>query len=678
MDAPVETLPGIGPKRASLLDALGIVTVRDLLLYLPRAYQDRRTLTPIAEAVAGETITVEAEVVSAKALRLRGRMKMTVATLRDTTGTMQATWFGRDFIARALPQGARGLFTGLVGNYKGLALKNPEYELLSGDEEDLLNTGRVVPIYRLTDGVSQRMLRRWVRDSLEIAADRLEDALPESLRLEHGFPDAGQALRIAHFPAEPEQGLAARSRFAYEELLAMQIGILRIRAEQRTQVKGYRHTLNGPHLRTLRARLPFALTAAQQRAVDDLLADLEAPRPMLRLLQGDVGCGKTVVALHAIAAAADGGYQTALMAPTEILAEQHAITLRESLTPLGIDVALLTGSTREARTVRGRVADGNAQVIVGTHALVQLSVEFARLGLVIVDEQHRFGVMQRQALAEKGLNPDVLHMTATPIPRTLAITLYGGMDLSVIDELPPGRLPVKTRRVPAAKLEGLYQYVAEQANKGFQTYVICPLVDESDAKELKAATAHFEELSNGPLTGLCTGLLHGRMKGDEKEAVMRAFKEGALDVLVSTTVIEVGIDVPRATTMIIEDAAQFGLTQLHQLRGRVGRGGEQSHCFLLGAPKTPEGRKRLEIFCATANGFEIAEADLEMRGPGEFAGLRQAGLSDLRAADLVRDARLLDRARRDAQALLETDPTLQRPEHAALAARSGRFSSVSM
>ncbi|HUW60975.1 MAG TPA: ATP-dependent DNA helicase RecG [Candidatus Bathyarchaeia archaeon] len=673
LDSPVETLSGIGPKRAGLLANLGIATLRDLLFHLPRDYQDRRHITPIAEAREGQTVTVEVEVVRARQVRLRGRMSLAVVTLRDASGEMQATWFGRGFLAKAFVAGARGLFTGPVGKYKGPALKNPDYEMLSGDEEDRLHTGRIVPIYRLTEKVTQRMLRRWAWEALNAFGPELDEPLPGRLRAKYKFPEVGQAIRTAHFPDEIELAEKARARFAYEELLEIQLGVLGERAQRLHEEKGIRHTTDGPLLAAFRESLPYKLTSAQARAVDDILADLESPRPMLRLVQGDVGSGKTVVALHAIAAAADGAYQTAVMAPTEVLAEQHFLVLREMLEPLGLWVELLTGSIRGSAAVRRRIHRGEAHVIVGTHALIQEKTEFKRLGLVIIDEQHRFGVYQRSELAAKGTNPDVLHMTATPIPRTLAITVYGGMDITVIDEMPPGRLPVKTRRVPVDKIPDLYTYVAERAREHLQTYYVCPLVEESDKRELAAVTTHFQELSAGPFSDLRTALMHGRLDPDEKDRIMREFKQGRIDVLFSTTVIEVGVDIPNATTMVIEDASQFGLTQLHQLRGRVGRGNVQSYCFLLGTPKTEDGARRLEIMCKTTSGFEIAEEDLKLRGPGEFYGVRQAGLSDLRAADLVRDGRLLDHARRDAQDILQRDPALAEPQNALLAQRATRF-----
>jgi ATP-dependent DNA helicase RecG len=704
-DDPVERLPDIGPKRKEWLAQLGVETIGDLLFHFPRTYQDRRQITPIAEAEKGTTITVEAEVVSARNVCLPGRMSLAVVTLQDASGRMSATFFGRGFMANtAFRKGVRGLFTGEVAEYKGPSLKNPDYELLSGDDDDRLHTGRIVPIYRLTENVSQRMLRRWIYTALNSiapitpkqgspqcpAADNasspiariipippsppLAETLPNSLRAAYGFPPLASAIRQAHFPDEIPHADAARERFAYEELLSIQLGVLGERAARLHEERGYRHAINGPFLKALGRALPFQLTAAQDRAISDLLRDLTSPRPMMRLIQGDVGCGKTIVALHAVAAAADGGFQTALMAPTEILAEQHALHLRALLEPVGLSVELLTGSTPSAAAVRRRIASGAAHVVVGTHALIQEKTAFHRLGLAIIDEQHRFGVLQRQALAAKGGYPDILHMTATPIPRTLAITVYGGMDLTVIDELPPGRLPVKTRRVPPSKIADLYDYIRRQAEAGWQTYIICPLIEESETREdLTPVLGHYEELTHGALHGLRTALLHGRLETAEKDDLMRRFKAREIDVLFSTTVIEVGIDVATATTMIIENASQFGLTQLHQLRGRVGRGAEQSHCFLLGAPRTEDGKRRLEVLCQCNSGFDIAEEDLLLRGPGEFYGVRQAGLSDLRVADLIRDARLLDRARRDAQSLLDADPGLAHAEHHALARAAQRF-----
>ncbi len=674
---PVARLDGVGPKRAELLARLGIEIAADLLYHFPRDYQDRSTVTPIAEAGQGERVTVYAAIKSIRSQRLRNRKSMAVAVLEDASGTMGATWFGRGFLARTLKPGQQGFFTGPVGNYKGPVLQNPEHEI-TDDEDGALHGGRVVPIYPLTDGITQRMLRQWIHAALDRLPDAVPDPLPDAIREQHGLPGLREALEHVHFPSDAETGRRARERFAYEELFVLQTGLLKARRERADSDDGITHRTDGPHLARLQSRLPFALTGAQARARDDILADMAAPRPMARLIQGDVGCGKTIVALHAVAAAVDSGCQAAVMAPTEVLAEQHFNTLHAALTPLGIPVGLLTGSSPAPRQTRSDLAAGLVKVVVGTQALMQDSTEFARLGLVIVDEQHRFGVMQRAALAAKGRHADLLHMTATPIPRSLVMTLYGSMDLTVIDEMPPGRLPVKTRRIPPEKEADLMGYLQKQAGEGFQTYYICPLIEESEAMDLTPVTRRYDELREGPLAGVPTALLHGRMSPNEKDGVLRQFRDGAVKILFSTSVIEVGIDVPQATTMVIEDAAQFGMTQLHQLRGRVGRGKEQSYCFLLGTPRTEQGEERLRTLCATADGFEIAEADLNMRGPGEFQGARQAGVSELKAADLLRDTRLLDLARRDAAALLERDPNLESPRHALLAEHAAQYAKLAL
>jgi ATP-dependent DNA helicase RecG len=670
----IETLPGIGPKRAATLAGMGVSTLHDLLFYFPRGYQDRRRIRPISQVHPGEVVTVQAEVVDSRARRLRKRMALTEVILQDASGEITAVWFGPAYFAQQFKPGMRGFFHGYVDEQKGgPVLRNPEHEMLSGDDEDRLHTGRIVPLYRLTEGVSQRLLRKWVYTALEHIDSTLEESLPENLRRREGFPPIEEAVRAVHFPRSLEAAETARRRFIYEELLGMQAGILQERRTRHDRHDGNVHTVDGPTLQSLRAALPFELTSAQKRAIDDILHDMASPRPMLRLLQGDVGCGKTLVAMHAVAAAADGGFQTAVLAPTEILAEQHARSFREALEPLGLYVELLTRSTNTPAAARRRIASGESTVVVGTHAIIQEKVEFRHLGLAVIDEQHRFGVLQRATLNAKGHKPDILHMTATPIPRTLAITLYGGMDITTIDELPPGRSPIKTSYVPQAKVPGLYDYIGQQAAQGFQTYFVCPLVEESEVSELTAVTSHFEDLSAGPFKTLRTALLHGRMSGVEKDEIMRHFKAGETDVLFSTTVIEVGIDVPTATTMVIEDAGQFGLTQLHQLRGRVGRGPGQSYCFLLGKPKTPDAKQRIEVMCSTTDGFVIAEEDLNLRGPGELVGVRQAGIQDLQFADLLRDARLIDQARRDAEAILERDPALKRPEYRHLALAAQRF-----
>ena len=674
--AAVQTLPGIGAKRAAALAALGVYTVGDLLFHWPREYRDRSVIQSIADASLDAVVTIEGEITGARSLRLRGGKTMALLTVSDASGSIKASFFGRGFLAHTtLKKGTRCLFTGKVSEYKGLTLQNPEYEPASPEtSEDTLHTGRIVPIYPLTDGVSQRQLRRWIYDALGLLAEQMPETLSAPLLQQHGFPGRVTAMKHAHFPPDMAACETARKRFAYEELLAMQCCILMRRASLVDNAIGIRHNVNGPLLQQLSQSLPFALTPGQQRAVDDIVRDMAAPRPMFRLLQGDVGCGKTLVALHAVAAAVDSGCQVAFMAPTEILAEQHYATLRALLAPFDVRTALLTGTTPVARQIRKAIAQGETQVVVGTHALFQEKTVFQRLGLAIIDEQHRFGVGQREALGRKGALPDMLHTTATPIPRTLAITLYGGMDISVIPDMPPGRKPVRTAFTPDNKKDELYRYIRAQAEAGYQTYIVCPLVEESEHfAQLTPLIDHYLALTEGPLTGLRAALLHGRLDPREKEDIMTRFKAQQIDVLFATTVIEVGVDSPTATTIVIEDAGRFGLTQLHQLRGRVGRGDVQSWCFLVGKPTTPEGKERIDILRHCDNGFDIAEADMKLRGPGDYCGARQSGLPDLRVADLLQDTRLLDAARRDAIQLLKDAPALAAQEHQPLAAAIKRF-----
>ncbi|MFP6582811.1 MAG: ATP-dependent DNA helicase RecG [Candidatus Hydrogenedentota bacterium] len=644
----IDGLDGIGPSFAERLANLGIETLNDLIHHFPRDYDDRRKLTPIGSVSEGDTVTVSGTVISSRMIRLRGRSNMAVVQIEDDSGPIKASWFGRGFLANSFQEGKTVVLSGDVSKYQGLCLKNPEYEILTGDDDDQLSTGRIVPIYCLTEKISQRMIRRWIATALEGIEDVPEQGLPETLRESYDYPTAREAIRAVHYPESMEQANRARDRLVYEELYALQIKILEDRKARVDAGDGIQHTVDGAVLDQFRKNLAFTLTQGQSGAVDDILGDMASSFPTRRLLQGDVGCGKTLVACHAMAAAVDGGYQVACMVPTEVLAEQHYKTLLEIFEPLRVPVALLTGASEDAAGTRDALARGAIKIVVGTHALIQKSTTFEKLGLVIVDEQHRFGVMQRQNLLGKGDSPDVIQMTATPIPRTLAITVYGGCDLSLIDELPPGRFPIKTSYVTPGKIPGMHDYVFQQVDAGHQAYIVCPLVEESETRAVKNVVDHYEVLSSGPFSELTTALLHGRMKSEEKESILTAFSNGDVQVLFSTSVIEVGIDCPNATIMIIEDASNFGLTQLHQLRGRVGRGKAQSHCFLVGKPKTKEGKQRIEALCATNDGFKIAEEDLKQRGSGELYGTRQSGMSDFRIADLVRDVRLLEQARNDA------------------------------
>ncbi len=645
---PVDTLAGVGPKRAQVLARLGIRAIGDLQYNLPSEYRDWRRCAPIESLAEGMEATVSGEVVSSRNIRMRGRMSMAEVVVSDGTGEVKATFFGRGFLARALQPGKRLVMTGTVGTYKGLALKNPEYEILDDSDETGLNTGRIVPVYPLTEDLSQRLLRRLIADALAALPEDAPDPLPEETRARYNFPPFRDALNAVHFPEEDGAWDIARDRFVYEEFLRIQQRVGVARRKRREEEHGCAHTVDGQALAAYRDALPFPLTAAQTRVVGEILGDMASTVPMARLLQGDVGSGKTAVAMHAIAAAADGGFQAALMAPTELLAEQHLQLAKQWLAPCGLKCVLLTGATVGAKALRRDIKHGFADLVVGTHALFQEATAFKNLGLVIVDEQHRFGVGQREALRAKGTRPDLLHMTATPIPRSLVLTAYGAMDLSVIDELPPGRTPVRTERMGESDLPELYAYIHRQAQKGLQTYYVCPLVESSETLTLNDVISTANDLADGPLKGLRLGLVHGRLRPQEKEAVMNAFASGTLDVLVATSVIEVGINVPTATTMVIEDAGQFGMTQLHQLRGRVGRGDEASRCFLLGAPSTTDGVRRLEVLCGTNDGFAIAEEDLRLRGPGEVFGNRQTGFDGFRIANPIQDAEWLERATQDA------------------------------
>ncbi len=679
LNSPVSVLSGVGPKRCQQLALLGIQSVRDLLYHFPRSYQDRRHLTPIAEVREGELVTIQATVETAKNLRMRGRNTMAILTLTDGTGTLRATFFGRGYLATStLRPGVSAIFHGVAETYQGLALKGPEYEVAEAGEGESQHTGRIVPLYPLTEQITQRLLRNLITDAIQLIDGALPESLPEEVRQAEGLAPLTETIHQLHFPETPEAAEAAKARLSFEQILTIQLGVLYKRSHRKAR-PGITHTINGTLLKKLDGELPFTLTEAQDRATAEILKDMGTPRPMARLLQGDVGCGKTIVAAHAIAAALDGGYQVAFMAPTELLAEQQLKAFTRLFGPLKTRLALLTGSVRGAAALRREIAAGNVDVVVGTHALFQRETSFARLGLVVVDEQHRFGVAQRAALTAKGADPDVLHMTATPIPRSLTMTLYGGMDLSIIDMLPPGRKPIKTRVVPEAKVEGCYTYLKEQAAKGFQSYIVCPLVEASEVRQASTAVEdHYEELSNGILAAVRTALLHGRMDASEKDAAMVQFMAGEIDILFSTTVIEVGIDVPKATIMVIENADQFGLTQLHQLRGRVGRGSDQSYCFLLGKPGTPEGKERLRIFCEMDSGFDLAEADLKLRGPGEVSGFKQSGFDDGHATSWIQDSRLLNRARQCAAQALERDPALSDGRWDVLRSRIMTFSDLAL
>jgi ATP-dependent DNA helicase RecG len=676
---PLQFLKGVGPQRAKLLANLGLLTVEDALYYLPARHEDRSQLTPLRSLKPDDVTTVTGTIRAiSPPPRNRPRVPLSVL-LSDGTGFLTCVWFGQAYLERLFQRGQRLIVHGKARRYRSgpLQMNVKDYEIVEDDPgegageppDEALHTGHLVPVYGLTRGLTARPMRRLMKRLVDGYVDGLEDPLPDVLRAKHRLVPLPEALRAGHFPKADNDYASARRRLVYDEFLLLQLG-LAIRRQRQGRQPGLPMNPPGALARRLLASLSFALTEAQDRVWREIRQDMAEPYPMNRLLQGDVGSGKTVVAALAILTAVEAGYQAALMAPTEILAEQHLMTLTQLLGPLDVEVALLTNAVKgKARErVLAAAAAGEIRCVVGTHALVQEAVSFRRLGLAVVDEQHRFGVHQRATLKRKGESPDVLVMTATPIPRTLALTLYGDLEVSVIDQLPPGRKPVLTRARPGSGRGKIYRFLREQVSDGRQVYVVCPLVEESEVLDLQAATEMAERLQHEVFPDLAIGLLHGRMPFAEKDRVMREFKAGAVHILVSTTVIEVGIDVPNASVMLVEHAERFGLSQLHQLRGRVGRGPWKSYCILLSGASSEDAKRRLEAMTATNDGFKIAEADLSLRGPGDFFGTRQSGLPEFRVADLLRDAAALEAARRDAVALIREDPNLLAPPHRALRA----------
>lgn len=671
LNMPVQYLKGIGPARARDLARQGISTVRDLIERVPRAYRDYSQFKHIAQAQAGQQESLMGTVVMVQDQKVRGRLQLTKVIISDGSGTAAGVWFNQPWQAKRFPVGTKVVFAGTVERRGAqIQITNPEWEII--DEEsssDPLHAGRIVPVYPLTGSLNPRDVRRAVHFALQSAAHLMPDTVPEAVRQRQGLMPLAEAWRAIHFPDSEAQKERARTTLAFEELFVLQVGLALVRRQTVVEQAGIAHGPDGEISRRLRASLPFRLTAAQERVIRQVAADMESPRPMNRLIQGDVGSGKTMVAVAALAKAVDSGHQGVLMAPTEILAEQHYLNLRRIFGPLGVEVVLVTGSlTKKEREANlGLLQMGTAHIAVGTHALIEDRVVFKDLSLVITDEQHRFGVRQRARLQQKGeVMPDTLVMTATPIPRTLALTLYGDLDVSVIDELPPGRRPVGTYWRPESARRQVYDHLMRtEVPAGRQGYVVCPLVEESDKLQAQAATEWYERLRE-QYPDVRMGLLHGRMRPAEKEAVMEAFRAGEIQVLVTTTVIEVGVDVPNASMMIIEGADRFGLAQLHQLRGRVGRGSHQSYCVLIADPKTQEARERMMILQKYSDGFALAEKDLELRGPGEFFGTRQHGMPDLKVANPVADLAILERARAEAARLVEEDPQLLLPAHRAL------------
>ncbi|MBC7263553.1 MAG: ATP-dependent DNA helicase RecG [Chloroflexi bacterium] len=683
LDSPVTSIRGVSTAYARRLARLGVRTVGDLVYLFPRRYDDFSALKTIAQLRYGEEATIIATIWEVQNRESRRGQVITKALVSDGTATMQVTWFNQPYLAQRLQPGRQIVLSGKVEAYLGrLTMSSPAWEPL---ERELIHTARLVPVYPLTEGIGARWLRRLIKSLIDLWAPHLRDPLPEELRRKYDLISLPTAMSQIHFPDNRQMLEAARRRLCFDEFLLIQLGVLRQRWEWQ-QWPGRPLTIDHDLIHAFVSSLPYVLTNAQQRALEEILADLAKAKPMSRLLQGDVGSGKTVVATAALLNAVANGAQAAIMAPTEILAEQHYQTI-SALLEAAADCAarqgrtfprpvirLLIGSLSqgEKETLHRNIAAGEVDIVIGTHALIQESVVFKDLALAVIDEQHRFGVNQRAALRSKGYSPHVLVMTATPIPRTLALTIYGDLDLSVIDEMPPGRQRIETRWLSALERERAYNFVRAQVEQGRQAFIICPLVEESEKIEARAATAEYERLQSEIFPDLKLGLLHGRMKGEEKEAIMNAFRRGEYHILVSTAVVEVGIDVPNATVMLVEGANRFGLAQLHQFRGRVGRGEYPSYCLLLADTPSLEGEQRLRIIEETDDGFKLAEEDLKMRGPGEFFGTRQAGLPDLKVARLS-DVHVLETARTAAKEIFERDPTLSLPEYQALAQQVAEF-----
>ena len=661
-DTPVRYLKGVGPKTAERFEKLGILTLSDLLCHYPRRYLDFSKPYFIAEAPADTECVVKAEVFAKPGGRiLPGGRRMERITAGDDVSSLEITWFNNPYAAQKLELGQEYYFQGIVtGGMLRRQMVNPQVRT-----DAQVKSSPFEAVYPQTEGLTSSAIAKCVRQLLP-HAELLPDPLPSEMLKKYRLLSKADAVRAIHCPATEEEAFAARRRLIYEELLVLQLGIGRM--------KNHGAASTGAPMKKADASpfwesLPFSPTGAQRRAVEEILTDMSGETSMNRLLQGDVGSGKTLVAAAAIWACIRAGYQAALLAPTEILASQHAENLNRLLSPFGMRVALLTGGMKAAarRTTLAAIRDDEADLIVGTHAILSEGVEFARLGLAVVDEQHRFGVRQRGLLAEKAANPHLLVMSATPIPRTLGLLMYGDLDISILDELPPGRKPVKTRCITGKKRADLYGFLDREIDSGRQVYIVCPAIEDAGGSGLNAVKSYYEDIAKAYLPDRRVGLMHGKLKPKEKAEVMDDFKSGRLDALVSTTVIEVGVDVPNATVMVIENAERYGLSALHQLRGRVGRGAAESWCFLVSDNASESVQKRLKFLCSTSDGFAVAQYDLETRGPGDFFGSRQHGLPTLQIADLMNDTRTLHAAQSEAVALLAEDPLLERPEHALLA-----------
>ena len=657
---PIRYVKGVGEEKSKLFNKVGINTLYDLFWHFPSYYEDRTHIIPIAQTSPGKRQVIQGKVLLIDKVKSGKSLSIFKVPVKDKSGIIYAIWYNQDYITKLLKKDQEVVLSGKIEmRFREKQILVDDFEILNG-KEDALNLKRIVPFYPLTEGISQRVIRRIMKVNLDKNHPHFTEHLPLSIRERYSLIPFRQALINIHFPKDFSYQRRAYRRLVFDELFLLQVALALKRRDYKKE-EGIKFKVENNLVRDFLDSLPFSLTSSQRKVINEILEDMASSQPMNRLLQGDVGSGKTVVALTSLLAAIGSGYQAALMAPTEILAQQHYLRMKEFLSSLNVQPFLLISELqqKEKERIKNEIKGGTVKLVIGTHALIQKEVQFHKLGIVVIDEQHRFGVMQRATLRSKGKCPDVLVMTATPIPRTLALTCYGDLDVSVIDELPPGRKSVITRWISENKRRWVYQFVSSQIKEGKQAYFVYPLIEESEEINLRAAEDMVGRLRKDIFPQFKVELLHGRMRREEKEFIMKQFSQGKIDIMVCTTVIEVGIDVPNATIMVIENAERFGMAQLHQLRGRVGRGGEQSYCFLLTGNKiSEEAVKRMKVMCKTNDGFQIAEEDLKLRGPGQFFGTRQWGELDLKIANLLRDQRMLNLARREAFNLVREDPLL--------------------
>lgn len=681
LKTPVRYIKGVGPKKSEVLSNIGVDTIEDVLYYLPKRYEDRSVIMPIRDLKPGQSHTVQGEIVVSGLRTSKAGIPIFQIALSDPTGMIHAIWFNQPYLKDTLKKGVKLILYGKVERYDKLQIVQPEYEIMEGDETDSINIGRIVPVYALTAQLTQKYLRGLIFKTLAEYGRALVERLPTYIIARQKLVDIKFAMKNIHFPFTFAMLDKAYRRIVFEEFLMLQLALaLRRKGSAGGGALPGHHMVGGGVSEAFKNALPFELTEGQKTAIGDIERDMASGKPMNRLLEGDVGSGKTVVAAYAVTLAVQNGFQGVIMAPTEILARQHFITLSELLMPLGVNIALLVGEmdVKIKNRLYSEISEGIINVVIGTHAIIQEGLEFKRLGIVVIDEQHKFGVEQRSVLRKKGYNPHVLVMTATPIPRTLALTVYGDLDISVIKEMPKGRKPIATYWVEEERREEVYRFAKEELLKGRQAYVVCPLISRESGvgsqESGKGAVETFDRLKNEVFKDYKVGLLHGKMPSKEKEKIMKEFKKNKIQVLVSTVVIEVGIDVPNATLMLIENAERFGLSQLHQLRGRVGRGEYESYCILLSDPRTDAAMERLKAIEGTLDGFEIAEADMDIRGPGELFGTRQHGLPEIRFGNIAKDLDIMEAARKEAFTMIEKDPDLREEHHGLLKrALSERF-----